>query len=142
MAGMSWPPSLPVTQVRIARPTDHLDKVTRFYCDGLGLALVGTFEDHDGYDGVLIALPDDGLHLELTSRAGADPSPPPSPDDLLVLYIPDAAAIDDLVQRLAGLGHHPVAPLNPYWQDRAVTIADPDGRRVVLFHGAGISSDP
>ena len=37
MTSPSWPGKLPVRQVRIARPTDQLDEVVRFYCEGLGL---------------------------------------------------------------------------------------------------------
>jgi len=118
-----------------------MDDVVRFYCEGLGLPMVGTFEDHDGYDGTLIALPDDRHHLEFTSHVAGSPCPAPTPDNLLVLYIPDRAALDAVVDRLATLGHHPVAPQNPYWGERGVTIPDPDGWRVVLYHGPGISSD-
>lgn len=59
-------------------------------------------------------------------------------DNLLVLYVPDQAAVDDTVARLASLGYRPVAPANPYWDGRSVTVADPDGWRVVLFTGAGL----
>ncbi len=38
---------LATTKMRIARPTDNLDAVTRFYRDGK------TFEDPDGYRVVL-----------------------------------------------------------------------------------------
>jgi hypothetical protein len=32
-----WPQGLPVVQVRVARPTDRLDAVVRFYRDGVGV---------------------------------------------------------------------------------------------------------
>ncbi len=35
-----WPAGLPVTRVRVARPTDHLNAVVRFYRDGLGLPVI------------------------------------------------------------------------------------------------------
>ena len=50
----------PVTQVRIARPTDRLAEVVRFYRDALGLEQIASFEDHAGYDGVMLALPGRG----------------------------------------------------------------------------------
>ncbi len=31
-----WPEGMPVVQVRVARPTDRLDELVRFYRDGLG----------------------------------------------------------------------------------------------------------
>jgi hypothetical protein len=37
MTSSPWPPMLPVRHVRIARPTDRLDDVARFYRDGLAL---------------------------------------------------------------------------------------------------------
>jgi hypothetical protein len=57
-----WPGHLPVSQVRIARPTDRLDEVVAFYRDGLGLTEIGSFESHAGYDGVMLGLPGVGQH--------------------------------------------------------------------------------
>ena len=39
-----WPEEFPVVQVIVARPTDRLDEVVRFYRDALGLEQVGSFE--------------------------------------------------------------------------------------------------
>jgi YycE-like N-terminal domain len=44
-------------QVRFARHTDRLMDVVGFYRDGLGLPEIGRFENHDGYDGVFLAVP-------------------------------------------------------------------------------------
>jgi hypothetical protein len=38
-------------QLRIARHTERLEELVRFYRDGLGLAEIGGFRDHDGYHG-------------------------------------------------------------------------------------------
>jgi catechol 2,3-dioxygenase-like lactoylglutathione lyase family enzyme len=38
--------------VRIARPTDQLDDVVRFYREGLGLPEIDRFAGHAGYRGV------------------------------------------------------------------------------------------
>jgi len=133
-----WPAELPVAQVRVARPTDRLDEVVRFYHDGLGLREIGSFRGHAGYDGVMLGLPGSAYHLEFTHHVDGSPCPAPSADNLLVLYIPNPEAIAVVVDRLAGLGHHPVPPENPYWQRDGVTIADPDGWRVVLVNTSGI----
>lgn len=136
----SWPEGLPAVQVRIARPTDRLDEVVRFYHDGLGLPVVDSFggEGHLGYRGVMIGLPDKSYHLEFTQHEAGSPCPAPTDDNLLVIYVPDRAAIDRIAARLAELGHHPVPPENPYWEGRGVTVADPDGWRVVLMNTEGI----
>ena len=133
-----WPEDLPVAQVRVARPTDRLAEVVRFYRDALGLPQLGSFEGHAGYDGVMIGLPGRDYHLEFTSHAGGSPCPAPTRDNLLVLYVEDAAALARVVERLAAHGHHPVEPENPYWAERGRTFEDPDGWRVVLMNTPGI----
>ena len=45
------------TAVRVARPTDQLDEVVRFYREGLGLPELDRFAGHVGYRGVLLGLP-------------------------------------------------------------------------------------
>jgi catechol 2,3-dioxygenase-like lactoylglutathione lyase family enzyme len=115
-------------QLRIARHTERLDELVRFYRDGLGLAEIGGFRDHDGYDGVFLAVPGTGAHLEFTAGGGCA-TPVPHPESLLVLYLGDEGAIREVADRLR---IDPVAPANPYWADHGVTYADPDGFRVVL----------
>src|SRR5215218_10345097 len=65
----------PVTQVRIARPTDRLAEVVRFYSDALGLEQIASFEGHAGYDGVMLALPGGRDHLEFTHYQSGSPCP-------------------------------------------------------------------
>lgn len=133
-----WPKELPVVQVRVARPTDQLTNVVRFYRDGLGLEVIGQFRGHDGYDGIMLGLPGREYHLEFTQHDHGSPCPAPSKDNLLVFYMPDRAAIDRVVERLGALGYYPVPPENPYWAREGVTIEDPDGWRIVLQNTSGI----
>jgi ribosomal protein S18 acetylase RimI-like enzyme len=123
--------------LRVARHTERLDEVLAFYRDGLGLTEVGGFRDHDGYDGVFLEVPGTGAHLELTAGGGHG-APAPHPESLLVLYLGDAAAVDEVAARL---GADPVPPANPYWAEHGLTFEDPDGFRVVLvparWGGAG-----
>jgi catechol 2,3-dioxygenase-like lactoylglutathione lyase family enzyme len=115
-------------QVRVARHTERLAEVVAFYRDGVGLQEIGGFRDHDGYDGVFLAIPGTEAHLELTAGGGHG-APAPHPETLLVLYLGD----DDAVRTAAArIGAEPVAPANPYWRDHGVTFEDPDGFRVVL----------
>jgi catechol 2,3-dioxygenase-like lactoylglutathione lyase family enzyme len=115
-------------QLRIARHTERLDEVVAFYRDGLGLPEIGGFRGHDGYDGVFLAVPGTGAHLELTS-GGTHATPEPHAESLLVLYLGDQAAVDAAAARLAA---EPVAAANPYWDAHGATFEDPDGFRVVL----------
>ena len=121
----------PIAAVRFARPTDRLEDVLRFYEDGLGLRRIDCFDDHAGYSGVMLGLPGEEVHLELTTHEEGSPGPAPTRDNLLVLYLTDRDAITAVESRMRGLGHGPVEPENPYWSDD-LTFEDPDGWRVVL----------
>jgi len=127
-----WPIRLPVTRVRVARPTDRLDAVVKFYRDDLGLPEIGSFRGHDGYDGVMLGLPGADYHLEFTSHRDGSPCPAPTRDNLLVLYLENRTAVERAAARLRERGHEPVEPDNPYWARYGVSFEDPDGWRVVL----------
>jgi catechol 2,3-dioxygenase-like lactoylglutathione lyase family enzyme len=133
-----WPPSLPVAQFRIARPTNRLDEIVSFYRDGLGLEVIGSFEGHAGYSGIMLGLPGHEYHLEFTSNALGSPCPAPAKDNLLVFYIPDLEAIAILTKRLNSMGYFATQPENPYWELRGTTFEDPDGWRIVLMNTSGI----
>jgi catechol 2,3-dioxygenase-like lactoylglutathione lyase family enzyme len=115
-------------QVRIARHTDRLEEVVHFYRDQLGLLERGRFEAHAGYDGVFIDLPGTNAHLEFTT-GGAHSAPAPHPESLLVLYLGSWDAVRAAAGRVPEAA---VSPANPYWAEHGVTLADPDGFRVVL----------
>jgi catechol 2,3-dioxygenase-like lactoylglutathione lyase family enzyme len=113
-------------QLRIARQTARLAEVVAFYRDRLELPEIGRFTGHDGYDGVMLAVPGTGAHLELTA---CEHLPPPVPhvETLLVLYLGSRAEVDRLADGL------PLVPsANPYWDRCGLTVLDPDGFRVVL----------
>jgi len=121
-------------QVRFARHTERLDEVVRFYRDGLGLPELGRFAGHDGYDGVFLGIPGSDAHLEFTA-GGVHPTPAPHPETLLVLYLGGREAVDEIVARV---GAQPLDPANSYWAANGVTLADPDGFRVVLVPDAWV----
>ncbi|MFJ8263577.1 VOC family protein [Rummeliibacillus sp. NPDC094406] len=134
----NWPNEMKVAQIRVARPTDQLDKVVDFYCKGLGLKTIGSFEGHRGYKGIMIGLPGFDYHLEFTQHIDGSPCPAPTKDNLLVFYIPDRKIIEDIKNRLKNMGYDIVSPENGYWEESGVTIEDPDGWRIVLMNTPGI----
>jgi catechol 2,3-dioxygenase-like lactoylglutathione lyase family enzyme len=129
-------PDLRSAHLRVARPTDHMAAVVAFYRDGLGFTVLGEFVDHDGFDGVMLGHPGAAYHLEFTSQAGHRAGPAPTDDNLLVFYLPDAAAWRGAIDHLRALGHEPVPAGNPYWDRQGCTFADPDGYRIVLQNAA------
>lgn len=122
--------------LRVARPTDHLDAVTRFYRDGLGFETLASFTGHDGFDGVMLGHRGHGYHFEFTHKAGHVAGRAPSQEHLLVFYLPDDAEWGVAVARMRAHGYAPVPAFNPYWDVHGQTFEDPDGYRVVLQHKA------
>lgn len=123
-------------KLRIARPTDQLTKLAAMYEHGLGLQRLGSFEDHAGFDGVMLGHAQQPWHLEFTHHRGHAVGRAPNQDHLLVLYLPDVAAHAAQVQRMLAAGFVIVASYNPYWDQHGVTFEDPDGYRVVLQQGS------
>jgi len=118
--------------LRVARPSDDLEAVVRFYRDGLGFEVLYEFRDHDGFDGVMLGRRGAAYHLEFTRKAGHRVGRAPTDDNLLVFYLPGKAEWAAAVARLRDAGHRPVAAFNPYWDRSGLTFEDPDGYRVVL----------
>jgi putative oxidoreductase len=133
MSNASWDAvaSMPVVTLRVARPASDLAAAVRFYERGVGLARLASFEDHEGFDGVMLGLPGTAYHLELTHAREQEPSVP-SRDNLLVFYLPERRAWQAAVDRMAAAGYSPVPSFNPYWDRSGRTFEDPDGYRVVL----------
>ena len=124
--------SLRTAHLRVARPTDNLTAEVAFYRDGLGFEMIGEFHDHDGFDGVMLGHRGAAYHLEFTSKAGHSVGRAPTPDNLLVFYLPDPAEFAAAVARIEAAGHKAVPAFNPYWDKLGKTYEDPDGYRVVL----------
>ena len=96
------------------------------------------FKGHRGYTGIMIGLPDSTYHLEFTEHVDGSPCPTPTNDNLLVFYMPDNKQIQAVQSRLAKMGYSEILPENPYWEEKGVTIEDPDGWRIVLMNTEGI----
>ncbi|NJR31811.1 MAG: VOC family protein [Chamaesiphon sp. CSU_1_12] len=118
--------------IRIARPTDRLEEVVKFYTDGLGLQILDRFENHQGFDGVMVGLPGSPYHLEFVHQRGHVVGRAPTLDNLLVFYIPDPQEWQQAIDRIKASGYLPVKSYNPYWDNNGVTFEDPDGYRIVL----------
>ena len=118
--------------LRVARPTNDLTALLRFYCDGLGLQHLMSFTDHDGFAGVMLGQLQAPYHLEFTHQPGHTVGRAPTADNLLVFYLPDPETWQSAVQRMMNAGFTPVSSFNPYWNQQGHTFEDPDGYRVVL----------
>lgn len=104
------------------------------YCEALRWEVLGGFEDHAGFDGVMVGPRGGPFHLELTRHRGHGVTPTPTAEDLLVFYLPDQATWTETCARFLAAGFRDVESLNPYWSTDGRTFVDPDGYRVVLQH--------
>jgi catechol 2,3-dioxygenase-like lactoylglutathione lyase family enzyme len=120
-----------MSQIRVARPTGDLAAASAFYGDVLGFAVLASFEEHDGYSGVIFGLPDASRQLELVSHEGTLPSP--TSEDQLVLFLGSGERVENDAARLRAAGFEPRPSANPYWaRTGAVCFVDPDGYWLVL----------
>lgn len=122
--------------LRVARPTDQLERTGRMYADGLGFEVLATFVDHDGFDGLILGRPGEAYHLEFTTQRGHVAGRAPTEEHLLVFYIADRAEWDATCTNLERAGFRRVRSRNPYWDVEGRTFEDADGYRVVLQNAA------
>jgi hypothetical protein len=125
-----------VTTLRVARPTDQLVDVVRFYRDGVGLTEIGSFRDHEDFDGVMLGVPGASYHLEFTLHRDHTVGRAPTQENLLVFYLPSRQEWQAAIDRMTGAGYAPVPSYNPYWDRSGCTFEDPDGYRVVFQNTA------
>ena len=123
----------PASHLRIARPSHDLRACERFWVDGLGLDVLFRADDtaEGGHALLMVGWPGAAWHLELVGDPDDTTPARPTEEDLLVLYV-GGPVDDDAVRPLVEAGGTRVAARNPYWDRWGVTIADPDGYRLVL----------
>ena len=122
--------------IRVARPTDNLAQIGKMYQEGLGFTVLGQFENHQGFDGLILGHPRYPYHLEFTHHRGTSVGRAPTPDNLLVFYLPSGTEWQATCRAMEQAGFQLVASYNPYWDDAGKTFEDVDGYRVVLQNRA------
>ena len=118
--------------LRLARPVSDLERTVAMYRSGLGLTELGRFEDHDGFDGVMLGVAGLDYHFEFTKRRGHPVMPAPTAEDLAVFYLPDPDEWQVVCRSMLDAGFVAVDSFNPYWRERGRSFADHDGYRIVL----------
>jgi len=118
--------------LRIARPVTDLERSASMYCAGLDLVEIGRFDNHEGFDGVMLGSPGLNFHFEFTYCRTHPVVPSPTPEDLIVFYFPDADEWQHACASMLNAGFVEVASFNPYWQRRGKTFEDHDRYRIVV----------
>lgn len=118
--------------LRVARPTDNIDALLPFYCDGLGFEVLLRFKEHEGFNGIMLGHRNAGYHLEFTTKSAHRAGSAPTQDNLLIFYLPDSGEYNKAVARMLSCGFKSFVSFNPYWDRCGKTFEDADGYRVVL----------
>lgn len=126
----------PGSTMRVARPTDNLAAIAEMYAKGLGFDVLAEFEDHRGFDGVILGHPKQRYHIEFTSHRGHKVGKAPTRDHLLVFYVPDKNDWEAGCAQMLSAGFREAQSCNPYWDLQGRTFEDIDGYRVVLQNAA------
>ena len=139
MAAMS---NQTVFELRVALTTSDYERLTKFYCEGLGLEPTAIWNNGQGKALVL----DMGkAALELFDEAQAETVDQIEAEGRVsgqirfALRVPDLkAAMERLLAHGAILVHPPV--MTP-WGDYNVRLQDPDGMQITLFQAGNIRED-
>jgi len=123
-----------VMKFRVARHTAGLPAIIHFYRDIAGLEILGSFDGHDGYDGVFIGIRDADWHLEFTFSRDM-PMHHPDEDDLLVFYVKAEIELQAVREKFSRNGIIACEPKHPYWRTHGVLYKDPDGYGVLFALG-------
>lgn len=115
---------------RVARHTNDLNKIIHFY-QLLEMEILGSFENHDNYDGVFLGFPGADWHLEFTvSNEKAQHKP--DDDDLLVFYCDDEIKLNEIKSKLIQNNIKQIEAKNPYWNNNGFHFLDPDDFGIIL----------
>ena len=119
-------------RLRVARPVTDIARSQAMYCDGLGLKVMAGFQDQEGFEGTMLGAEGLNYHFEFTHCRTHPVQPRPTPEDLLVFYVPVTSERERVCDRMLKAGFSPVSSFNPYWDSSGQTFQDTDGYRVVV----------
>ena len=134
--------------LRVARSTDNLQAIAAMYQKGLDLDILSHFEDHDGFDGIMLGNTEMQYHFEFTHHRGHEAGRAPTEDNLLVFYIPDEVQWETQCRKMEKAGFKEVLHTIPtgivpaghlkIWMDIALCWKILTGR-LCSFHFLGYS---
>ncbi len=117
---------------RFARHTNNLEALKNFYIAVLGFEHLGGFENHNGYDGIFIGKPNLNWHLEFT-RSKELVTLNFGEEDYLVFYPETRYEFETIKRKLIEYNFTFIPSRNPYWNENAIIVKDPDGYSIIIF---------
>lgn len=117
--------------LRVARHTNDLQKIKSFYIDILGFELLGSFENHDKYDGIFIGKSNADWHFEFT-KSDKEANHFSDADDIIVLYPKTIIEYNNLINSILNNNISTITSNNPYWNENGKMFLDPDDFRIII----------
>lgn len=116
---------------RIARHTNKINQISEFYINILNLEILGSFKNHNNYDGVFIGKKNLDWHLEFTTSDELAEHHFDE-DDILVFYPTEQYFYDAILENIKNHNVKILQAKNPYWNDNGILIQDPDGYNIIV----------
>lgn len=117
--------------LRVARHTNDLERIEKFYVDILGFERLGGFQNHNNYDGVFIGKSGLDWHFEFT-QSDSKAKHTFDEEDVIVLYPKTISDYNELENKLVRNNISTIAAINPFWNENGKMFQDPDGYRIVI----------
>ena len=118
-------------KLRFARHTNNLEKIKSFYINILGFEILGSFENHNNYDGIFIGKPKLDWHLEFT-KSNETVNFNFSEEDYLVFYSENKLEYNRILEKISKNNIEFITSKNPYWNENGKMILDPDGFGIII----------
>lgn len=116
---------------RFARHTQDIEKLKYFYTSIFDFEVLGSFKNHDGYDGIFLGKAGENWHLEFTQNA-EKPDSKFDDDDLLVFYPKTNDAYQSILNKLEEYNVPILEAKNPYWKNNGICIEDCDHYKIII----------
>ena len=116
---------------RFARHTNNLEELKNFYIAILGFDHLGGFENHNDYDGIFIGKLNLDWHLEFT-KSKELVTFDFGEEDYLVFYPETMEEFETIEKKLIENDCTFISSKNPYWNETAIIVKDPDGYSVII----------
>jgi hypothetical protein len=98
---------------RFARHTNDLEKLSSFYVKILGMEILGSFQKHNGYDGIFIGKPNENWHLEFT-KSDETIQFNFGEEDVLFFYPNTKLEYDSILEKITNSSINCIEAKNPY----------------------------
>ena len=118
-------------KLRVTRHTNNLEKIKDFYINIFEFELLGSFENHNNYDGIFIGKPKLDWYLEFT-KSNEIVNFNFGEEDYLVFYPENKSENDKILENISKNNIEFISPKNPFWTENGKVILDPDGFGIII----------